>query len=73
MGEIFSECHRQVQERYQARALADRTAQAIVHSAFTSEDIAFISERDCFFLSTVDPNGHPTVSYKGGCARIRTC
>jgi hypothetical protein len=66
MGEIFSECHRQVQERYHARALADRTAQAIVHSAFTAEDIAFISERDCFFLSTVDPNGHPTVSYKGG-------
>lgn len=22
--------------------------------------------RDFFFLSTVDPNGHPTVSYKGG-------
>lgn len=66
MSEIYSDCHREIQDRYNARALADRTAEAIVHSEFTAQDIAFISERDFFFLSTVDPNGHPTVSYKGG-------
>jgi predicted pyridoxine 5'-phosphate oxidase superfamily flavin-nucleotide-binding protein len=27
---------------------------------------AFIESRDMFFLSTVDQNGNPTVSYKGG-------
>ncbi len=41
-------------------------AQAIIHSAFTEQDIAFIGERDFFFLSSVDPDGYPTVSYKGG-------
>ncbi len=66
MSEIYSDCHREIQDRYDTRALADRTAEAIVHSEFTPQDIAFISERDFFFLSTVDPNGHPTVSYKGG-------
>jgi uncharacterized protein len=64
--EIYSDSHREIQERYAQRALADRTAQAIVHSKFTEQDIAFITERDFFFLSSVDPNGHPTVSYKGG-------
>jgi hypothetical protein len=66
MTDIYADCHRALQERYDARPLADRTAAAIVHSQFTPEDIAFISERDFFFLSTVDPNGSPTVSYKGG-------
>ena len=66
MPDIYSDCHREIQDRYDMRALADRTAQAIVHSEFTEQDITFISERDFFFLSTVDPQGSPTVSYKGG-------
>jgi hypothetical protein len=64
--EIYSGCHRAIQERYGQRALADRTAEVIVHSTFTEQEIAFIAERDFLFLSSVDPTGHPTVSYKGG-------
>ena len=64
--EFYSERHREIQERYGQRALADRTVEAIVHATFTEQDIAFIAERDFFFLSSVDPSGHPTVSYKGG-------
>lgn len=66
MSRLFSDCHRELQDRYNQRALADRTEQAIVHSEFTEQDIAFITSRDYFFLSTVDPDGQPTVSYKGG-------
>lgn len=62
----FFECHHEIQERYGQRALADRTAQAIVHTEFTEQDRAFIRARDFFFLSSVAPDGHPTVSYKGG-------
>jgi len=62
----FFDCHHEIQERYGQRALADRTAQAIVHTEFTEQDRAFISARDFFFLSSVAPDGHPTVSYKGG-------
>lgn len=66
MSQLFSDCHRELQDRYAQRALADRTEQAIVHTEFTEQDIAFITSRDYFFLSTVDPDGQPTVSYKGG-------
>jgi len=66
MNELYSECHRQLQDRYQSRVLADRLEQIIVHSTFTEADISFISARDFFFLSSVDPDGQPTVSYKGG-------
>ena len=65
-GDMFAESHRELQDRYGQRALADRTVEAIVHSEFTEQDIAFIRERDFFFLSSVGPGGHPTVSYKGG-------
>jgi predicted pyridoxine 5'-phosphate oxidase superfamily flavin-nucleotide-binding protein len=64
--ELYSESHRDIQECYGQRGLADRTVEAIVHSTLTEQDIAFIVERDFFFLSTVDSDGHPTVSYKGG-------
>jgi len=65
-SDIYSSCHREIQARYGQRALADRTAELIVHSEFTEQDIAFIEERDFFFLTSVDPDGYPTVSYKGG-------
>lgn len=37
-----------------------------MHKTFTEDEISFIEKRDFLFLSTVDPGGHPTVSYKGG-------
>jgi hypothetical protein len=66
MTELYSDCHRRLQDAHQSRALADRVEQIIMHSTFTDDDIAFITTRDFFFLSTVDPDGQPTVSYKGG-------
>jgi hypothetical protein len=66
MSELYSDCHRQLQDRYQSRLLADRLEQVIVHSTLTESDAQFIEGRDFFFLSSVDPDGQPTVSYKGG-------
>lgn len=66
MAEFYCDCHRLLQDRHQSRALADRLEELIVHTAFTDGDIAFIASRDFFFLSTADPDGQPTVSYKGG-------
>src|SRR5262249_49937829 len=66
MSELYSECHRELQDRYGSRALADRLDQMIVHPTLSEAEIALIEARDFFFLSTVDPSGHPTVSYKGG-------
>jgi hypothetical protein len=66
MTEFYSDCHRRLQDAHQSRALADRLEDIIVHTAFTDDDVAFITARDFFFVSTVDPDGQPTVSYKGG-------
>ena len=37
-----------------------------MHDEIGPDEAAFIGSRDMFFLSTVDPDGMPTVSYKGG-------
>lgn len=66
MPELYLDTHRRLQEQHETRALADRLVQLIVHDTFNESDISFISTRDFFFLSSVDPTGRPTVSYKGG-------
>ena len=66
MAELYSDCHRRLQDLHQSRALADRLEEIVVHKTFTEDEISFIEKRDFLFLSTVDPGGHPTVSYKGG-------
>src|SRR5262249_45091239 len=38
----------------------------IVHHVITDTDRAFIQGRDMFFLATVDREGRPQCSYKGG-------
>ena len=53
-------------DRYDTRRLADRVEQVYLHDTFIENERAFIEARDMFFLATVDPEGRPTVSYKGG-------
>ncbi len=55
-----------LQQRFDTSALAAVELQAIVHDTLTADDSAFVQAIDYFFLSTVDPQGSPTVSYKGG-------
>lgn len=66
MSILYSDTHRELQDRFETRRLADRLEQGIVHDILADEERAFIATRDMFFLSTVDPDGRPTVSYKGG-------
>lgn len=63
---LYTDHQRRFQDEHGTRALADRLEQMIVHDVFTPDDVAFLLEREFFFLSTVDTAGHPTVSYKGG-------
>ena len=37
-----------------------------IHEEISEDEKTFIGSRDMFFLSTVDPDGMPTVSYKWG-------
>jgi predicted pyridoxine 5'-phosphate oxidase superfamily flavin-nucleotide-binding protein len=57
---------RALQDRYDTRRLADRIDSLLVHDTIDPNDRAFIEARDMFFLATVDPEGRPTCSYKGG-------
>ncbi|EAU42248.1 predicted pyridoxamine 5'-phosphate oxidase [Fulvimarina pelagi HTCC2506] len=66
MSDLYQECHRRVQEAQGTQPLATRLDEMIVHDTLTEDDIAFIRSLDYFFLSTVDPTGQPTVSYKAG-------
>src|SRR5215467_9363794 len=63
---MYNEGSRHLQERFHARALADRMVERIVHDRFSDDDRAFIESRPLFFLATADADGRPDCSYKGG-------
>jgi len=66
MSKLYGEQHRDFQDNFETRKLADTVEGVIVHSEISDEEKAFIESRDMFFLSTVDHLGRPSVSYKGG-------
>lgn len=66
MANFYGDQHRALQDEFDSRRLAD-----LVETGFIADEVddnykAFIESRDMFFLSTIDQNGNPTVSYKGG-------
>ena len=63
---FYDEHHLELQERFQSRNLASALEFAIVHPSLDEEAIEFIGRREFFFLTTVRPDGQPTVSHKGG-------
>lgn len=66
MSDFYHEGSRQLQDRFETRPLADRLAEAIVSPQISPEDKAFIEAQNMFFLATVDKEGRPDCSYKGG-------
>jgi uncharacterized protein len=63
---LYHEASRRLQERFDTRRLADRIEERIVHDRIDDDDRAFIEARDMFFIATVDADGRPQCSYKGG-------
>lgn len=66
MAQLYHDGNRVLQERFETRALADRMQETIVHDRLDDGDRAFIEGVDMFFLATVDEQGQPNCSYKGG-------
>lgn len=66
MTAFFGEHQRSLQDQFGTRALADRVAAITVRHEIDEQDRLFISSRDMFFLATVDGQGQPSCSYKGG-------
>lgn len=66
MSRLYGEQQRALQDAFGTRQLADRVEQLVCRTEFDEETKSFIESRDMFFLATVDHQGRPTVSYKGG-------
>lgn len=66
MPSDFHAGSRELQDRFDTRALADRIDGLLVSDTIDDGDRAFIEARDMFFLATADADGRPTCSYKGG-------
>lgn len=73
MTEFYTDAQRALQDAFGTRALAERLEAAIVTPTLTPEQIDFVHARDMFFLSTVDDDGFPSVSYKGGAPGFVRC
>jgi predicted pyridoxine 5'-phosphate oxidase superfamily flavin-nucleotide-binding protein len=63
---LYHEGSRKLQDRFDTRRLADRIEDRIVRDRIDEDDRAFIEARDMFFIATVDEDGRPQCSYKGG-------
>ena len=66
MSTFYGTGARTLQDKFDTRRLADRETELIIHDEITDADLAFIASRDMFFLATVDQQGNPQCSYKGG-------
>ncbi len=66
MPEFYGDAQRALQDRFDSRVLADTLHAVTVHPGIDDAAKAFIESRAFFFLSTVNHEGHPTVSHKGG-------
>ncbi len=63
---FYGETQRALQVEFDSTNLADIHSATIITDTISDEQRAFIEGRDFFFLSTVNAEGWPTVSYKGG-------
>jgi predicted pyridoxine 5'-phosphate oxidase superfamily flavin-nucleotide-binding protein len=66
MSGLYGPQHRQLQDQFDSRRMADRIELIAVKPEIEDPTRAFIESRDFFFLSTIEHKGRPTVSYKGG-------
>lgn len=66
MSRLYGEQHRKFQDDFGTRAMADRVEELVCRTEFDEGATGFIQSCEMFFLSTVDHQGRPTVSYKGG-------
>lgn len=66
MSRLYGARHRALQDEFGTRSLADRIEQIACRTEFDEAAKDFIEARDMFFFATVDHQGRPTVSYKGG-------
>jgi len=63
---MYHQGQRELQDRFDSRALADRLDEKLRRERFNDGDKAFVEESPFFFLATADAEGRPDCSFKGG-------
>ncbi len=63
---MYHQGQRELQDRFESRALADRLEEKLRHGRFSDADKVFVEESPFFFLATADASGQPDCSFKGG-------
>jgi predicted pyridoxine 5'-phosphate oxidase superfamily flavin-nucleotide-binding protein len=63
---FYDKNHIELQEQFESRDLAVAMEFSIIQPELNDEAIAFIEDREFFFLSSLRADGQPTVSHKGG-------
>lgn len=66
MSRLYGAQQRKFQDQFDTRRIADKIEALAIQPQLGEMDVAFIQSRDMFWLSTIDEQGRPTVSYKGG-------
>lgn len=63
---MFTDSQRKLQDVFDSRRLADRIEERLVRDFLDDVAQAFIGRQIMFFLATVDEEGRPNCSFKGG-------
>lgn len=66
LGGMYGEGARALQDAFDSRRLADRLVELTVHDQLDDGDIDLIRDQASVLVATVDADGWPDVSYKGG-------
>lgn len=66
MSRLYGARQRAMQDQFDTRRIADKIEALAIQPQLGEMDIPFVESRDMFWLSTIDEEGRPTVSYKGG-------
>ena len=66
MSRLYGEQHRKLQDEFGTRNMADRVEELVCRTEFDDGAKGFIESAEMFYLSSIDHQGRPTVSYKGG-------
>lgn len=65
-GTLYGPGARRLQDDFDSRRLADRLVEVTVHDTIDERTGRFFARASYFYLATVDSDGFPDVSYKGG-------
>ena len=66
LGPLYGDGARALQDEFDSRRLADRLADLTVHTVLYADDQELIRAQPAAWIATVDAEGWPDVSYKGG-------